>query len=411
MRRRISLGVGPAVHVFVHTAYAPVRAQGVVLAACSLALAGCMRTPEIAPFAPLQRQCAAVGAIQVGGRVDWYHPVEVGDNQKLDEWCRAVGPVVIDSVPSGGFRALRSDDPVAVTAWNTDAGSGHLMAFLQEELGLRCAGRDSRLEEGAPHFVLLVQEALRRSNDVPDVSRSWATPPPVAEETHPGERLDLLQATRACGLAAFYAPAGRNGIEPRDGLREDKGNAIVSTLPLSDFVVVELPYEGARRVVPMATVRNIAGDSLRVASVHLITTPPPWRVLVNGNSARLRQVLALADALREVEMVRTGAEFGARPCGASCQADAPLELVTPTVVGGDMNAFSRRETAIRRLRLDFPDSPGFLSEGTRGAFPTDHLFFHRGRSEGATLLPATYRRIVDRHYSDHNPVLALFAFG
>jgi endonuclease/exonuclease/phosphatase family metal-dependent hydrolase len=94
---------------------------------------------------------------------------------------------------------------------------------------------------------------------------------------------------------------------------------------------VELPFEAARRAVPFATVGDSDGDSLRLASVHLITTPPPWRALVTGGSSRYRQALGLVDALERIEHDRSDC------AGGRC----PLAVV----VAGDFNTWSARETA------------------------------------------------------------------
>lgn len=366
-----------------------------------------MGSIAVARGVPPGRACAAVAERQPGGRVEWQHPAAPGDNARLEAWCRAVGPVVIDSLPSADFGPLARTGEITVAAWNTDGGSGDLMAFVRSELSVECASDRSALGPGGTHFVLMIQEALRRSNDIPVVERSWATPPPVRELAHPGPRVDIRQVASACGLSLFYAPAGRNGPEPRDGSLEDKGNAILATVPLSAFAVIELPYENARRVVPVATVRSPAGGALRVASVHLITTPGPLRTLVTGNSARMRQTLVLLAALRRLG----GDEAAPAPaCDPDCAGGPSGPWPTPTVAAGDFNAFSRREIAIRRLRRAFPDSPPALRVGTRGALPTDHLFFASDETRSVTLVPGTYRRVAERYYSDHNAVLARFAF-
>jgi len=368
-----------------------------------------MGSPDMSRVAPVTRRCAAVVQSAQRGLIEWYHPVGIGDNERLEAWCTTLGPVVIDSLPSADFGALRLADTLAVAVWNVNAGAGDVMAFLNEELGVLCDGRESRLEGGAKHFVFLVQEALRRSNDIPDVPASWATPLPATEAARPGERLDVVEVASACGLALFYVPAQRNGPDARDGLREDKGNAILATLPLSDFVALELPYEAARRVVPVATVRNSAGDSLRLASVYLITTPPPWRIFMTANTARLRQVLALAHALRQVEQVRAGVPT-VEGCEPTCDRKTTPPHHISTIVAGDLNTWSNRETALRQLRVDFPHSPPSLREPTRPPFTTDHLLFRRRDSGGAQILEATYRRVDNRYYSDHHPILAWFTF-
>jgi hypothetical protein len=149
-----------------------------------------------------------------------------------------------------------------------DAGAGDLLAFLEQEVGLRCESAASSLRPGAPHAVILIQEALRRSNEIPDVPRSRVTPPPVKEELRPTPRLDVVEVAERCGLSLFYAPAAHNDWRARDGRREDKGNAILATVPLSDPIVLEPPFEAAQRVIPFATMRSVGGDSLRVATVH-----------------------------------------------------------------------------------------------------------------------------------------------
>jgi len=152
-----------------------------------------------------------------------------------------------------------------------------VIEFLRAELDLGCAGAASELGPGSSHFALLIQEAFRRSPNIPLAGPGSAIPRPVTEVNRPGERLDVVEVAERCGLSLAYVAAARNGSEPRDGMREDKGVAIVSTLLLSDVIYIELPYEAARRVALAATVHDAAGDSLRLVSVHLISAAPPAR--------------------------------------------------------------------------------------------------------------------------------------
>jgi endonuclease/exonuclease/phosphatase family metal-dependent hydrolase len=321
-----------------------------------------------------------------------------------------MGPVEAEESPQAVFHGWGPGDSLAVVVWNTDAGAGYLQAFLRDELGLDCSGETPLLNPEAPHFVLLIQEALRRSNEIPDTpDKLWVTPPPVKENPRPGRRLGATEVARACGLAYIYASASRNGWQPRDGVREDKGNAIISTLPLSDLIVTELPFEAARRVVPLATVHGPRGDSLRLASVHLITTPPAWRTLKTGNSARLRQSLGLVDALGLIEGLRAGCSVEGGQ-SAECRVQSADGYPISTVIAGDLNTWSTRETALRHLVEYFPDSPPLLEEPTRGPFPTDHLLFRMGRN-GMRVLPHTYKRIANAYYSDHNAIVAYFKFA
>src|SRR6185436_12044026 len=102
-------------------------------------------------------------------------------------------------------------------------------------------------------FVLLLQEVLRRDDAVPaDIDRRLPAPRRIAHRVRPGED-DVRAIARRHGLALLYVPAMRNGARAD---REDRGNAIASTLPLDDVRVLELPFEHQRRVVPMATVEG-----------------------------------------------------------------------------------------------------------------------------------------------------------
>lgn len=366
-----------------------------------LAAAGCMPSPAMTKVAPGGRPC--IVAHSRDGTVEWYVPALSRDNRHLERWCKAVGQPVVDSVPHAEFGSLTRSQPLALAVWNTDAGAGDVVRFLESELGLRCAGSSSARRGGAPHFVLMAQEALRRSPALENVDETWATPPPVAEEQRPGERIGIVAVARRCGLSLFYAPSARNGPRQREGSGEDKGNAILSTLPLSDFIAAELPFESARRVVVAATVHDAIGDSLRVVSVHLITTPQAWRVLTTANSSRARQAEAILRILERIERERA-------PRFTTISDTRAM----PTVVAGDFNTWSRHESALRLLLRHFPESPRPLMERTRGPFPTDHLLFRdRGAGSGQpnSLVPGSYRRVEDRLHSDHNPIVVLFRFG
>ncbi|UCG86635.1 MAG: hypothetical protein JSW71_22505 [Gemmatimonadota bacterium] len=375
----------------------------------SLFLSGCMPGYRIVSDPPPARTCAVLPAEPPDAIINWYFADGSGDGTEHERWCKTLGPVEVAETPQVDFGSLEPGDSLAAVVWNTDAGAGYLQDFLGEELGLECTGDTPRLKPGFSHFVLLIQEALRRSNEIPDTpEKLWVTPPPVKEEERPGRRLGAPEVARECGLAYIYAAASRNGWQPRDGVREDKGNAILSTVSLSDLIVVELPFEAARRVVPMATVHGPNGDSLRVASVHLITTPPAWRTLKTGNSARLRQALGLVEALDLIERGRSGCAGDVQ--SASCRVQRGSARAIATVIAGDLNTWSTRETAVRHLLESFPDSPPLLEEPTRGLFPTDHLLFREGEN-GARVLIHTYRRIENRFYSDHHPIIAYFKFG
>ena len=319
----------------------------------------------------------------------WYLPEAEGGQGRLEDWCGTVAPPVVLPEPTANFGGLRSGDTLTVVSWNIDVGGGDVPAFLETELGVACDGNSSRLAAGAAHFVLLVQEAFRRSNDIPETPPGATIPRAVAEDERPGERLDAVEVASRCGLSLVYLAAARNGSDQRDGEREDKGVAVLSTLPLEDVFFIELPYEAARRVAASATVRDESGRRLRLANLHLISAVGPSRALTTGNGSRLRQGMAVADALGQAEA-----------------GDEPIS----TLLAGDFNTWSNRETTLRRLREQFPDSPPPLEEGTHGAFPTDHILFRAG-SGGVALRESSYSRLEESYHSDHHPILVRVRFA
>ena len=82
--------------------------------------------------------------------------------------------------------------------------------------------------------------------------------------------LDALTFATNRQMYAAYVPSMRNGRKCDEEPREDRGNAIISTLPLSEVTAVELPFAQQRRVAVAATIRT-AGGVLHVMSVHLDT--------------------------------------------------------------------------------------------------------------------------------------------
>ena len=107
------------------------------------------------------------------------------------------------------------------------------------------------------------------------------------------------------GLAVFYAPSMRNG--EHDGIAEDRGNAIVSTLSLEEPRLIELPLERQRRVVLIATTSGRTGKGqswhLGLVDVHLDTT----LALFHGGpfEARRRQAAAVIEALNASPSLET----------------------------------------------------------------------------------------------------------
>jgi endonuclease/exonuclease/phosphatase family metal-dependent hydrolase len=340
----------------------------------------------------------ACGAADV---IDWYGPGKESDQDELSRWCATVGQPVINSIPDAAFSSWTSADSLVVIAWNMNVGGGDLIEFMRTEVGFSCTldGPAHR----TPPFVLLLQEALRRSSEVPEVPASRTIPRRIVPDPWPGESEDIVDIAERCGLALFYVPSMRNGHEEIYGLREDRGNAILSSLPLSDFIAIEIPFEASRKVTVAATVHAAAGDSLRVASVHFDVATTLYRTFTTGNSTRLRQALGFVNALAMIEDKRAGAAVS---CGATCDPTSFEGYPIATIAGGDYNTWSEEETALRRLREYFPGTPAWDGVATRTIFPTDYLFFRTAENSAIELAEGSHLRIAESYGSDHHARIA-----
>ena len=260
-------------------------------------------------------------------------------------------------------------DRILVVSWNVHVGSGDVRRLYAD---LRRAHADTPL-------ILLLQEAFRGGVEVPGQLPPGARFAAEIRERH-GAREEIESTAAALGLHGFYVPSMRNG--PPVLSDEDRGNAILSTLPLTDLAAIELPHERQRRVAVAATVRGETPSgapwTLRLASAHLDTMSGPARLWVAGGEwARTRQVRGLLAALD----VRTGPPF---------------------VLGADLNTlFGFRDRAYVEALAAFPQTR--VTDGRKtfmNLLRLDHLFFR---------LPdgwhAEFRRADDRYGSDHYPLV------
>ncbi len=327
------------------------------------------------------------------GDVSFYVPEGESHQSILTRWCAGVGPAVYlpqRSAESDVARitseredsaqaALPVADSVLVVAWNNHVGGGALERFVDDL-------REGRLTNGdsVHHFVLLLQEVYRSSSEVPELSSDMLYASGIDEAPLTGARTDIAEWGAAHPeLAVLYAPSMRNGPQAGATSRQDRGSAIVSSLPLSDPVAYELPVVRQRRVVPAAVLsaRTASGQpwSVHVASVHLENRPDGAR---NPERARLEQFAWLLDA-------------------------APDS--STAVLGGDMNTWMRGpdEVVIWRARQSYPDTPPipggptYVQAGGVLRMYLDYLFF---RLEDGRV--SDYRRLPDAYGSDHYPVLA-----
>ena len=222
---------------------------------------------------------------------------------------------------------------LAVVTWNLHGDAGDIRAFASD---LRAGG----LTGGLPprDVVLLLQEASARS--------------------------------RVEGFEWFFAAARRvRGV--------DRGNAILSSLPVLEARIIELPRERQRRVAAVAKVR-LAGTDLTVVNVHLENRASWWKGALPGDRARARQMEALLAQL---------------PPG-------------PTILGGDLNIWlGTREQAYQAAAAAFPDGGGEKLPLTfRDRLTLDHVFYRL-----PTGWKALRYRAPQRYGSDHYPVVCILA--
>lgn len=196
---------------------------------------------------------------------------------------------------------------------------------------------------------------------------------------------DIDDHAAALGLSVLYVPSMRNGPE----LREDRGNAIISTEPLLDPFALELPLARQRRVALGASIQVQTDAGLRrleVIDAHLepLSSPSTLWVFKNPRGRQMQAILALLDRPRFTDPSRTAG----------------------IVLGGDFNTVKRgdREDAYRLARSW---STGFANEDARDTHimgRLDYLFF-RATDEWSV---STQR--IDEHFgSDHHPVIGTFS--
>ncbi len=225
--------------------------------ASSLAIA----RPATAPATAVSTACSAR---DTSSAIEWQIS-NVADAAELSRWCRAVGNPVFVEAPIAAA-ALPSLDELVMVSWNAHLAEGEL-GDLVEKL------RSGALTGGRPvaHFVLLVQELYRRGDNVPEFDRRDRSA--FAIRARDPESPDVGDHAASLGLSILYVPSMRNGHE----LREDRGNAIISTEPLLDPFALELPLVRQRRVA-------------LGAAVQVQTSGGPEASRIDGRSSRAGQL-------------------------------------------------------------------------------------------------------------------------
>jgi endonuclease/exonuclease/phosphatase family metal-dependent hydrolase len=339
--------------------------------ACGWALPSACLTALVAAFAAFTTGCATSHTVvqrhmaerepEWPASIAWLTPTVPADEALLARWRVGVGAPVHHTA---GFVGATPADEITVVSWNIATGAGDVRALVET---LPC---DRPL-------VLLLQEAFRSGEAVPVPMQPGAFFAGRLGGPRSTDELDDIESLAAeLGLHAYYVPSMRNGGPRSD---EDRGNAILSTLPLTNLLAVELPFERQRRVAVAATVSGVG------------TNGAPWQI---------RVVSAHLDTLASVKYGWLGGEFG-RTRQARALREA-IEWDGPIVLAGDFNTwFGFNEPAFVETLAAFPDTRITDRRATFGRLlRLDHLFFRL--DEG---WDADFRRGDSRFGSDHFPLI------
>lgn len=280
-----------------------------------------------------------------------------------------VGPGVEYSPEAATF-VSSNPGRLLVVNWNVHVGHGNVAALLQELLI-----QERALGHGRPDFVFLLQETFRRGEHVPDPGRS-RVPRRIRP---PAKGVDIVDLARSLNWWLYYVPSMRNG--KLTGKRaEDRGNAILSSLPITFREQIELPRGVHPRVALMAIIGGVHRPPIRVAVAHFDTRASLRRGWVfGGPSLRNKQAKSIISAIEKV-------------------GDADL----PLILGGDLNThLGGREASVKTVAT-------MIHRKRHGRKPT-HLsglvldyIFARVPDEWET---GKCVRMASRFGSDHYPLV------
>lgn len=298
--------------------------------------------------------------------VKWFAPDDRRDGTSLTRWRRSVGPPVtplpaLDAAPH---------DAITVVSWNIAVGDADVVGFVR------------RLPPSDRPLVLLLQEVYRGGTAVPaQLDRDSAFAGRLGNAADGNGRRQIEEVGQQLGLRVYYVPSMRNGGPTSD---EDRGNAILSSLPLTDLRAIELPFERQRRVAIAATLTGFgsAGEPwrVRIVSAHLDNMGGPKRGWIGAEYGRARQARSLASLLNDGE---------------------------PTILAGDFNTwFGFSDQAYLETAHAFPETRVTDRRPTfRGLLRLDHVFYRL--APGWRL---EFQRAESRYGSDHYPLVGALHF-
>ena len=285
------------------------------------------------------------------------------EQETLDRWCQSVGPPVFAT----GAERAGDISRLLVLSWNVHVGGGDTEELIAQML-------DRASEEGTG-LVVLFQETFRAGADVPESYPLDLRVPSSIRPRRPA--LDIVGIAERFGLSMAYVPSMRNGPATTLIEREDRGNAVLSTEPLTDVLAIELPFGKQRRVAVAATVtpRSTLAP-IRVVATHFDT-----------NGDRVVQAEALGDRIASLDEM-------------------------PLIVGGDFNSRrGMRDRTVTTVSRHIPLEPCGTHRTNRWPLRLDiPLFFVVGRLDFmfTTLAEDVTRNcqtLPHAYDSDHLPLL------
>lgn len=297
--------------------------------------------------------------------ISWLSPLHAADATQMQSWRAGVGsPLVVpDPTP-----ATVPADHLTIVTWNIALDGGDVVGLV----------RELRARDGSAPIVLLLQEAFRGGDDVP------VAPQEASFAGHLGrcdDEREIDRIARELGFSLYYVPSMRNGMT---SAREDRGNAVLSSVPLEELSAIELPFERQRRVAVGARIagRTSLGRewSLRLVNVHLDNLVGARYGWLGTELGRARQARGLRETLAGDE---------------------------PTILAGDFNTwFGFSDRVYLETARAFPQTR--VTDGRRtfrGLLRLDHVFYRLAPGWTASTV-----RAESSFGSDHYPLVTTVRF-
>jgi endonuclease/exonuclease/phosphatase family metal-dependent hydrolase len=335
------------------------RVRELSLVALLLAVGGCGRIHTLAPLE------AAITPPTGLASISWFSPLAAGDALQMQSWRAAVGsPIVLpDPTPESA-----PADELTIVTWNIALDSGDVVELV----------REVRARNASAPIVLLLQEAFRGGDDVP------RAPQQASFAAHLGrcdDGREVDRIARELGFSLYYVPSMRNGMT---SAREDRGNAVLSSVPLDELSAIELPFERQRRVAVGARIAGRTSQgrdwSLRLVNVHLDNLVGARYGWLGTEFGRARQARGLREALAGDE---------------------------PTILAGDFNTwFGFSDRVYLETARAFPQTRVTDARRTfRGLLRLDHVFYRLAPGWTASTV-----RAESSFGSDHHPLITTVRF-